>query len=502
MKSPHSIACAGLALMTAGLLFEAQAADWPSLLTGPGRNFGKDVTVALDGSVYATGMVGPGARLSSGLQALPRLPAGTPGPLDAYLLKLDAEGRALWLRPFGGPALEMPHSVQVSADGRIAVAGFFMQQGPYGASGASGGNGESVAAVGQRDGFVAFFDAEGAPRGGFTVGGPGVDEIFQQVFAPDGYSVIAGPFEEQITIGSTQLRSAGGRDGFVAKVDERGQPSWARRIGGAGVDAALAVAVDAEGDVYVGGGFSGQARFDSDTEASAQTLGSAGDWDGFIARYDGATGRLHWVRTFGGAGRDWVGAGGLAFHHGALLAIGDFEGTVDFGNARHLTSEGDADVFALRLDREGRTQMAARLGGRGADRGHRIAGAADGTLWITGWQRGPRGTVSVAAQGADSAQRLAFDADEPAALTSVFVARLAADGKPLWARAFGGAGTVPSAGGEDDYSNIGTGIAITRVGGAVLTGRLTGRIRVKDGERDAGGLSGFIVRFDANGDMQ
>lgn len=499
MRSPHAFACAGMVMLLTIMPMDARAADWPALVSGPGRNYGKDVSVAPDGSVYAAGMIGPGASLASGLAALARWPAGATGPLDAFLLKLDADGRALWLRPFGGPGLEMPHSVQVAADGRIAVAGFFTQQGPYGAKGESG---ELVVAAGQRDGFVAFFDAQGAPRGGFTVGGSGTDEIFQQVFAPDGLSVIAGPFEDEITIGSTRLRSAGGRDGFLAKVDDRGQPRWARRIGGTGVDAALAVAVDPEGDVYVGGAFSGQARFDSNTEDSAQTLSSAGGWDGFIARYDGTNGRLRWVRSFGGAGRDWVGAGGLAFHHGALLAIGDFEGTVDFGNAQRLTSAGAADVFALRLDREGRTQMAARLGGPGADRGHRIAGAADGTLWITGWQRGPRGTISAAAEGADSGQRLAFDADEPAAQTSVFVARLTADGKPMWARAFGGAGNVPSPAGEDDYANIGTGIAITREGGAVVTGRLTGRVKVRGGERDAGALSGFVLRFDANGAMQ
>jgi hypothetical protein len=499
MKALRIAAVAWLSLALTGFVPEARAGDWPSLLSGAGRNFGKDVTVAPDGSVYATGMIGPGARLQGGPLALPRVPVGDGGPLDAYLLKLDAEGRALWLRPFGGPGLEMPHSVQVAADGRIAVAGFFMQQGPYGRADRGG---EMVSAAGQRDGFVAFFGADGTPRGGFTVGGPGVDEIFQQAFTPDGLVAIAGPFEDEIRIGSTTLRSTGGRDGFVAKVDERGQARWARRIGGSGVDAALAVAADAEGDIYVGGAFSGEARFDSDTDATAQTRRSAGDWDGFIARYDGSSGRLRWVRTFGGPGRDWVGAGGLAFAHGALLAIGDFEGSVDFGDGRRLASDGAADVFALRLDRDGRTQMAARLGGPGADRGHRIAGAADGSLWITGWQRGPSGTVGTDAQGADGSPRLAFAADEPSALTSVFVARLAADGRPLWARAFGGAGSVAAPGGEDEYSNLGTGIATTRDGGAVVTGRLTGRVRFKSGERDAGRLSGFVVRFDAEGGMR
>ena len=56
---------------------------------------------------------------------------------------------------------------------------------------------------------------------------------------PDGLSAITGPFEDEIRIGATTLRSAGGRDAFVAKVDERGQARWARRIGGMGVDAAL-----------------------------------------------------------------------------------------------------------------------------------------------------------------------------------------------------------------------------------------------------------------------
>jgi hypothetical protein len=60
---------------------------------------------------------------------------------------------------------------------------------------------------------------------------------------------------------------------------------------------------------------------------------------------------------------------------------------------------------------------------------------------------------------------------------------------------------VPDAWAGDSPSLLSdAGIATAREGGAIVTGSLTDRVRFQSGERDAGGLSGLVVRFDRDGD--
>jgi hypothetical protein len=481
-----------LVLASVALLTPNAGDAWPVLVSGGGRNYGKDVVVANDGSVFVAGMIGPASGLQGGGPAPQRTSAGPAGPLDAFVLRADPDGKVLWMRSFGGPAVEMPHAVAVSPRAEAVVSGFFTGSGPYGPEG------RMVGSAGGRDGFVAFFSATGELRSAFTVGGEGDDEIFQHALTDSGDVVIAGPFERHLAFGGNTLVSAGGKDGFVARVDATGRPRWTRRIGGTGEDWALAVVCDDEGNVYVGGAFSGEARFESDTPGTAQVHRSTGNWDAFIARYSGTTGRLTDVLTFGGTGRDWIGAGGLAWKRGSLYAIGDFEGRIEPRSGWALRSAGAADVFMLKLDSGLQVQAAARFGGTGADRGHRIMAGDDGSIWATGWLRGTAGDVERAGAAGEAVKATGADPD---ALTSVFVVRLDGTGQPLWARAFGGAGAVSGPTGTETYSNIGTGLALKHDGSAVVTGRLTGRLRTDDTEIDAGPLSAFVVRLDAEGRM-
>ena len=53
--------------------------------------------------------------------------------------------------------------------------------------------------------------------------------------------IVGGSFAGTLRIGERVIASAGGSDGFVARVHE-GQPVWLVRVGGAGADAVQGVA--------------------------------------------------------------------------------------------------------------------------------------------------------------------------------------------------------------------------------------------------------------------
>ncbi len=82
-----------------------------------------------------------------------------------------------------------------------------------------------------------------------------------------------GAFSGTLRLGGFTLVSRGGQDLFVGKQDTSGNWLWVRSAGGAsGDDAGRAVAVDAEGNVYVTGVFQGQAAVGSTVLHSSQSV--------------------------------------------------------------------------------------------------------------------------------------------------------------------------------------------------------------------------------------
>src|SRR5439155_6973043 len=73
---------------------------------------------------------------------------------------------------------------------------------------------------------------------------------------------VAGQFSGTNTFGATVLTADNETNLFVAKVSSSGAWLWARPVGGSGIDAANAVAIGTNGNVYVAGQFSRRAGLD------------------------------------------------------------------------------------------------------------------------------------------------------------------------------------------------------------------------------------------------
>ncbi len=224
--------------------------------------------------------------------------------------------------------------------------------------------------------------------------------------------------------------------------------SWARNAGGPNFDQGLAIAVDAAGNAYVAGFFTGSATFGRGE--SGETTLTADLRDMFVAKYDAAGGFL-WVRRVRGAdaaigeanaiavdtsGNAYV-AGyfrfGLLFEDGTILEIG--AGVTDFFVAKYDT-DGN-----FRWARQGGANFIPGVTSNG-NAAFGIAADAAGNSHVTG----VFGTV-LATGGA-------------------FVAKYDTNGELLWANDAGTQGVGPG--------SFGTSISVDHGGRSFVTGTLQG----------------------------
>ncbi|OGT13239.1 MAG: hypothetical protein A3F73_07820 [Gallionellales bacterium RIFCSPLOWO2_12_FULL_59_22] len=154
---------------------------------------------------------------------------------------------------------------------------------------------------------------------------------------------------------------------------------WAANFGSAGANAEnMATAVDASGNVYIAGYFSG-----ATLTLGSVTLTKIGGLDAFVAKLD-ASGTVVWAKNYGGAG---------ASARGNSIAV-DASGNVYLGGyfqAANLTTPaltkiGSNDAFALKLDSAGNTAWAKNYGGAGASApSYSIAVDASGNVYLGGY---------------------------------------------------------------------------------------------------------------------
>ena len=142
-------------------------------------------------------------------------------------------------------------------------------------------------------------------------------------------------------IDSIVLNNSGGAAHFIAKYNNAGTAIWAQPIGGGTDDGSGMVAVDAAGNSYFTGWFSGTAAF-GNTNLTSQGLD-----DFFAAKFDTA-GNLLWLKQAGGTNYD-RGYGIAVDSFGNSYAAGFFASTCTFDSFT-LTSAGGFDSFASKID--------------------------------------------------------------------------------------------------------------------------------------------------------
>lgn len=182
----------------------------------------------------------------------------------------------------------------------------------------------------------------------------GIGKEFGAAIEVNGASVYScGSFSATTIMGAALLTSSGGSDIYVGRFTQQGQAVWAQRAGGSGDDRATALAVSADGDVYVTGWFNGTVTF------GLQQLVSAGGRDIFVARYN-SNGVLQWVKRAGSAQDDM--AEGIAIAGNNIYISGSFKDSTRFANLAMMRAVGKTDFFVASYNLSG-TEQWSRQGG-------------------------------------------------------------------------------------------------------------------------------------------
>ena len=248
-------------------------------------------------------------------------------------------------------------------------------------------------------------------------------------------------------------------------------------------DTGNAVVVDAVGNVYVAGTFSGTSDFNPGLETSSET--SAGEDDMFISKFS-STGTLIWSKQMGGPGEDRIES--IAFDvSGNLVLTGFFEATVDFDpgvGTINLTSAGERDIFISKLDSNGNVLWANRIGGSGDNWGYYICTDTTGNIHVTG-------SFSAIADfdPTSAVYNLTSTGDD-----DIFIAKYSNDGNLIWAKQIGSLG-----------SDFGSSIAFDASGNSYSTGFYSGNADFDPGAgvftMNSINSTIFILKLDPNGDF-
>lgn len=272
------------------------------------------------------------------------------GARDVALIKYDSAGQVVFTRVLGAADSATGGALAVSADGRVAVAGAVTGALDRG----------SGADPGKPDSFVTVFDAEGVEQWTQRRGAAAEDEATGVAFGEDGSVYVVGRARSAVT-GAAGL---GGWDGYLQGFTSAGTPRFTRQFGGAGDDAAAAVAVE-NGVVVVAGTDSGRAvlrRFE------LQPAGGP---------------LLTATRDLGALSGEIA---GLALDGGRVILAGQTRNGALAAGTVTQAHAGGSDAFVASLDAGLLADAGDRLtflGGAGADTAAAMT-VVDGKVWITG----------------------------------------------------------------------------------------------------------------------
>ncbi|MDB6020074.1 MAG: hypothetical protein JWR19_4563 [Pedosphaera sp.] len=254
----------------------------------------------------------------------------------------------------------------------------------------------------------------------------------------NGNSYVTGFFHGNVNFGETNLTNAINNDIFTAKYDALGNLLWVRQAGGSSDDQGAAVAVDAAGNVFVTGYFTGLVSFGTTNLTSFMPTSS----DIFLAKYD-TSGNLLWVQQAGGHDVD-AGTSVAVDANGNCFIAGNLQGPFNFGT----NGVNSAGCFVAGYDPTGALLWVRTSTGTGIIQATGVAVDSQGNVGITGLYHG------LISFGTNQ-----FNTQLPQG--EVFTAKYAPDGTLLWCRT--GTGT-------QGYGDNGTAIAADANGNFYVTG--------------------------------
>ncbi|QRR02451.1 CBM96 family carbohydrate-binding protein [Dyadobacter sandarakinus] len=266
--------------------------QWDKTIGGSNRELLKAVAATSDGGFLL------GGSSSSGISG--EKSTASKGGSDFWLVRIDAAGKVLWDKSYGGSGQDSLYAMKPTADGIILG----------GTSNSAVSGDKSQNAIGATDYWLVKLAADGTKLWDKTIGGLSAESLTDLAVTSDGGYVLSGNSTSGIG-GNKSENNRGGEDYWVVKTDGSGNVQWDKTIGGSGYDVPAKIIQHSKGG-YV---LSGYSTSGTSGDKSAPLKGSGNIW---IVRLDDA-GKKTWEKTIGSDGKQ------------NYTKTGDFISTADGG---------------------------------------------------------------------------------------------------------------------------------------------------------------------------
>lgn len=283
-------------------------------------SYGLGVVASPDGGAYVAGYFGnsPNTSVTFGTNTLT-----SAGNTDAFLVKYDSNGNAVWARRAGGLAGAYASSVAVDNEGNALITGTFSDIATFG----------SVILIGSAipNTFVAKCDSQGNFLWATRLSSG-------QVLSDIGNgrnNTIATDARGNVYVGGGYYTTSFPGSGFIAKLDPSGTVVWNKPVAGA----VSSIAADSLGNIFFGGSFDGSIALDG------QSVATAGGIDTFVYKL-APNGTAIWAKRAGFVFDD-IGNGLAVDAAGNAFLTGTFHDTTQF-DTNIISGNGD-DIFVAKL---------------------------------------------------------------------------------------------------------------------------------------------------------
>lgn len=358
---------------------------------GPGADHGMDVAIDSSAAIVLAGRFG-GTTSFGG----PALTAS--GGSDIYVARYNNVGAHSWSKRFGGSAADGDLNVSVAVDNarNIYLAGNYRGTIDF-------GGGLTHTALGNSDAFIVKLNSSGVAQWSRSYGSVSAVRINGLAVSPAGDVFMAGAFASpSLNLGGAALTNQGAQgtnDGFVARLTTAGAHVWSRSFGSTGADQALNIAIDAALTPYVACSFQGA------VEGMSSNMGSA---DACAMQLVAGSGTTSWAMPIGGSAAD-LGSAIEVDGLGPVLG-GQFKSTVDFGDGMAVTALGSTGAFVVAFTTAGGFRWKKAYTSVGSDRTLAMAGTSAGVAALGDFQGSVDfGNGAVAATGTRDFFAVRFD---------------------------------------------------------------------------------------------
>jgi hypothetical protein len=331
--------------------------------------------------------------------------------------------------------------------------------------------------------LLAKYAADGSYLWAKAFPGTGSGAAMAAAVDANGNVIITGYFTSSFNFGGGSLVSAGGSDIFVVKLTAAGEHVWSKRFGS---DYSGGWPGD-EGGCAIAVDSSGNVlvggQFNGTVNFGGATFssgGTAGNKDGFVLKLSGLNGSHLWSKQIGDINSGDTVKGVATDSTGNVVVTGMYQGTQDFGGGP-LASSGN-DIFVAKYTGAGAYMWAKRFGGMLGDSGNAVAVDGSGNVVVTGYFAG---TVDFGGGSLTAAGN-----------NDIFLLKLSSAGAYVWAKKFGGGVDIVNG----TVLDSGNGVAVDSNGNVLMSGYFLGTADFGGGSvLSTGSTDIFLAKYSSTG---